>query len=281
MKTLSINDIKLTYSEVNSSCPKVIVFLHGNSHSRKCFYKQLKDQRLINYRLISVDLPGHGDSSPLEDYSLINFSKIIKIFIEELNLTNFILAGHSLGGHVAIHLLNDINPNGILIFGTPPLTIPLSAEGFLDNKNARPLSMETANLEELEMLSDELRYSELDKEIFLEDYFKVDKNFRTGIFQSVANGKYLDEIELLGKLPGKAMVLISTEDEIVSNNFIDRVFRNRNSKVISFNGGHSPQIELPDQFNEILSDFAEEIFGLDDFRINNEKISDDINSIQL
>jgi pimeloyl-ACP methyl ester carboxylesterase len=280
MKVLNINGIKLTYSELNSSCPKAILFFNGNSHSRKCFHNQFKDQSFSNYRLISVDLPGHGDSSPLEEYSLINFSKIIKAFIAELDLTNFILVGHSLGGHVAIHLLNEIQPNGIMIFGTPPLTIPFSTEGFLENKNAAPLSMELATLKEVEILSDELRYSELDKKIFTEDYFKADKNFRTGIFQSVLNGKYLDEIALIGNFTGKAMALILTEDGIINNNFIDRVFRNNGLKVITVKSGHSPQIELPDQFNNILSEFAEDVFNRDNVKMDKEKITNDTNFIQ-
>jgi pimeloyl-ACP methyl ester carboxylesterase len=273
MKTLNINDIKLNYTEANTGRSRAILFLNGNSHSSKCFYKQLEDQRFNEYRLICVDLPGHGGSSFLDEYSLVNLANIIKKFIELINLDEFIVVGHSLGGHVSIHLLNDISPNGLVVFGTPPLTIPFSMDGFMDNKNVSPLSLETSSLENLEILSRELRYDGKDKEIFIEDYYKTDKNFRTHIFQSVFNGQYYDELKLLGQYPGKVMTIISNQDRIVSNEYISQVFKNQNSLVNYFEGGHSPQIEMADEFNSALLDFADGIFNFGTYQVNNSYLN--------
>ena len=40
-----------------------ILLMHGNSLSREVFRKQLNGALSRKYRLVSFDLPGHGDSS--------------------------------------------------------------------------------------------------------------------------------------------------------------------------------------------------------------------------
>ena len=248
---------------------QAILFLNGNSHSHKSFRKQFQELKLKKYRLIAVDLPGHGNSSAIADYNLIELSNVINKFIEFLQLSQFIVVGHSLGGHVAIHLLNQIRPDGILTFGTPPLAIPLSMVGFLANANTAPLGVETANSNELDSLAKELRYEGIDKEILFEDYKKTDKNFRTQIFQSVGNGKYFNELELLKDYTGKCMTIISSEDKLVNNEYIAEVFNSNQSNVKFLNSGHSPQLEIADQFNEALLDFANSAFTLLNFKVTN------------
>ena len=85
MKTVLINNLPLAYSEANGDRSNAIIFLHGNSHSHRIFHNQLNDQRFSDFRIISVDLPGHGDSAPLDNYSLIDLSKFIAQFIKILN----------------------------------------------------------------------------------------------------------------------------------------------------------------------------------------------------
>lgn len=272
MKTFCIDGINLSYSEINGHCSKTILFLNGNSHSRRCFSKQLEDQRFLDYKLISVDLPGHGDSAHLEDYSLITLANIIQKFIADIEIKEFIVVGHSLGGHVAIQLLNFIQPNGLVVFGTPPMTKPFTPIGFLENKNIAPLGLETSDLKTLEALSDELRYSNEDRKIFVEDYYKTDSKFRTQIFQSVFEGKYQDEIKLLDSYTGKIMSILLSDDKIVNNNYIAEIFQLNNADVTTLNSGHSPQIEVADQFNDLLFTFSESLFNIDNYKVKNVDI---------
>ena len=41
-----------------------IVLIHGNSASSRVWQKQLEGPLGRKYRLIAIDLPGHGDSAP-------------------------------------------------------------------------------------------------------------------------------------------------------------------------------------------------------------------------
>jgi pimeloyl-ACP methyl ester carboxylesterase len=54
------------------------------------------------YFVVSFDLRGHGGSNkPHEEYSLEIFVKDLNNLVDQLNITKFYLAGHSLGGMIA------------------------------------------------------------------------------------------------------------------------------------------------------------------------------------
>jgi len=60
---------------------------------------ELKDR----YRLILVDLPGHGLTGdwPRGDFSIDAYADFIEVLADTLHLDRFAVAGHSMGGAVA------------------------------------------------------------------------------------------------------------------------------------------------------------------------------------
>ena len=52
--------------------------------------------------MIAPDLPGHGQSSPIVDSSIESIAGHIRAFIDHLDIKNFTLLGHSLGGYIAL-----------------------------------------------------------------------------------------------------------------------------------------------------------------------------------
>lgn len=261
MKSIEINGKKLSYSEVNSEKSFSLLFLNGNSHSRKSFHKQLNDKKFENFRLIAVDLPGHGDSSFFENYSLINIAELLQKFVQVLKIEHFLIVGHSLGGHVALHLLKNVTPDGLVIFGTPPLSKPFNGESFLLNENSSPLSQQSATMEQLDKLSEELKYTDYYKEQFPLDYFKADKNFRDQIFKTVGTDQYFDEVNLLKNSTAQTLAIICHNDKIISNDYARNILSdNPMCTVVELASGHSPQLEDAEKFNEILINFADEVF---------------------
>lgn len=79
-----------------------IVLIHGfceNSSIWKDLEKVLSD----NYQVISVDLPGFGQS-PLDnsDLTLDNVATILHDFLKQLKISSCFMIGHSLGGYITL-----------------------------------------------------------------------------------------------------------------------------------------------------------------------------------
>ncbi len=84
-----------------------LVFLHGLGGSFGTWEVVLGDLA-ARYRVIALDLPGHGKSSKHApdrvDYSLSGLTELLQTAIASLTLTKPILVGHSLGGALALRL---------------------------------------------------------------------------------------------------------------------------------------------------------------------------------
>lgn len=79
-----------------------LVLIHGSLgslHIWDGWVAQLRDR----YRLISVDLPGHGLTGPWArgDYSIEAYADFVEVLADTLELDRFAIAGHSMGGAVA------------------------------------------------------------------------------------------------------------------------------------------------------------------------------------
>jgi pimeloyl-ACP methyl ester carboxylesterase len=103
IKKSAINPIKLAYEEKGSG--HVILFLHGFAESRFT-WRYLADGLAPEYRVISLDLKGFGESPKPKDghYSIYDQAMAVQQFIEEHQLKNITLVGHSFGGGVALAL---------------------------------------------------------------------------------------------------------------------------------------------------------------------------------
>lgn len=85
----------------------VLMLIHGSNASLQTWepwVARLGDR----YRLISLDLPGHGltGPSPTDDYSAAGFGSVISAVAKAKRLDRFALAGNSMGGWVAWNFAN-------------------------------------------------------------------------------------------------------------------------------------------------------------------------------
>ncbi len=98
-----------------------IVFVHGSGDNATCWQRQVSF--LGEARALAVDLPGHGtraaDRGPAE-MSVRDYALDVRRQIEAAGLVRPIVAGHSLGGAIALQLALDWGDAlaGLMLIGT-------------------------------------------------------------------------------------------------------------------------------------------------------------------
>lgn len=96
-------DLKLNYRVIGVGYP--VVFLHGFLECNSMWESIIP--KLNGIKAILVELPGHGESPsyPLEErMTLRNISISVRGILESLDIQNYDIVGHSLGGYVALDM---------------------------------------------------------------------------------------------------------------------------------------------------------------------------------
>ena len=108
---------------------KVIVLLHGYLESSEVWEK-FSEKLSGKFRIICVDLPGHGLSDIYGDTHTMEFmATVIKELLVSLGIKKAFLIGHSLGGYVTLAFL-ELFPellNGYCLFHSQPFPDPPAA----------------------------------------------------------------------------------------------------------------------------------------------------------
>ena len=107
-------NVNIYVEDLNPESKKTILFLHGWPGSHKLFEYQFNVLPQMGYRCIGIDTRGFGDSSkPYDGYNYNRLSDDVKCVVDALKLDNFVLAGHSTGGAIAIRYMSRHKGHGV------------------------------------------------------------------------------------------------------------------------------------------------------------------------
>lgn len=265
---ITVNDIKLAYLLKNQEKKQSIFFIHGNSSSSKTWIPQLNSTLLNGYRLIAIDLPGHGDSEasihPENDYSIRGLGRILANAIQMLSMDNpYLLVGISLGTNfIAESLTFGLQPHGLLLGGSCIVGEKFSISSFaLPNTHVHVVFTDTATDEDVKSYASEVMTNKQNIEEFISDYFIVSPTFRPLLSQSIEQGQYSDEIELMQRSGLPILVVFGKDEQIVNPDYLDEApFVFWNDGVFKIPGAnHLVHSDQPDVFNQLLGAYANDI----------------------
>lgn len=97
-------DVQLAYDRCGAGAP--LVLLHGAGHRRQA-WRPVEQQLARHREVISLDLPGFGESPPLPDhlpYELDTAIIVLQEFFASLGLDRPHVAGNSMGGLISLVL---------------------------------------------------------------------------------------------------------------------------------------------------------------------------------
>ena len=107
-KMIDSSHCSVSIAESAGEGPPVLLN-HGNSSCKEVFKYQMQGAIGSRYRLIAMDLPGHGGSGdahePQRTYSMPGYTDAAVEVIGALGHERFAMFGWSLGGHIGLEIL--------------------------------------------------------------------------------------------------------------------------------------------------------------------------------
>ena len=100
------SNVKIYVEDLNPRGNNAILFLHGWPGNHNLFEYQFNQLPKMGYRCIGIDTRGFGKSDkPYTGYDYNRLSDDVRCVVDELELRDFTLAGHSTGGAIAIRYM--------------------------------------------------------------------------------------------------------------------------------------------------------------------------------
>jgi pimeloyl-ACP methyl ester carboxylesterase len=102
--SIEVDGIKVNYtSTVKSPQDLTLVLIHGFAASLEAWF-DVHPALAANFQVVRLDLLGHGytDKPRTGDYSPQGHARLVTRFLEKLGLKRVVLAGHSMGGGIAL-----------------------------------------------------------------------------------------------------------------------------------------------------------------------------------
>ena len=119
-KFLNINNIEICIDDTEDG-ENSLLLIHGLTGNKSTMYP-IRDMFKDEYRVITIDTRGHGESTRPEQYTIDDHANDIHEIIKELNLEKVNILGYSMGSYIALRAAevkcDDIN-NLILVCTKP------------------------------------------------------------------------------------------------------------------------------------------------------------------
>jgi pimeloyl-ACP methyl ester carboxylesterase len=136
---ITVNNIRLHVSQQGGTGP-TLLFLHYWGGSSRT-WRAVIDALPAAYHSVAPDLRGWGDSDAADNnaYALADFAADVEQLIAALDLKQYVLVGHSMGGKIA-QLLASRRPAGlqglVLVAPAPPTPLALPPEARIAMESA-------------------------------------------------------------------------------------------------------------------------------------------------
>ncbi len=269
-ETIQISNLELAWYEGRSDGTPVVM-LHGNSLSSEIFSEQFADPLLADhYRLIALDLPGHGQSAhsdnPLSDYSIKGLIDHFMAFVDKMGIGKAVFVGHSLGGHILMEAYPKLKDRmlGMVIFGAPPFRLPPEIEkSHLEHEAQDLVYKEDLTEEEIHTFAHAcVSESHEDPEVLMDAVRHSDPDMRAGLGLSYSKGEIEDEAGIVADMEHPLAIFHGKEDQLINGKYYQELnlptLWQGNVQFID-QAGHCPQFENPEAFDKLLDEFAKSL----------------------
>jgi pimeloyl-ACP methyl ester carboxylesterase len=245
-----------------------LLLLHGSGASKDVFHRQFADPMADRYRMIAIDLPGHGASSNADDpqaaYTLQAMANTVGEVIDKLGISHVAVFGWSLGGHVAIELMERHKAvSGVMLTGTPPVSRgPLAMlRAFHTSWDILLTSKEEFSLRDIERFG-RLCYDDTIEPAQLHSIARADGRVRTAVFKGLSRGDWSDQKLAVEHAAVPIAIVNGANEPIARLSYVNSLAYNTlwqgQCHVIPY-AGHAPFLEAFRAFNPLLDQFVDDV----------------------
>jgi len=265
------NGVRVHFRDFGNPQRNALVLIHGTSDSLLT-WDAISPMLEQQYRLISLDLPGHGFSSahPTADYSREQMSKTVVLLLDHLKLESASLMGNSLGGGIAWRTALDYPDRVEALVLLDPSGAP-RAKKSKSNLGFRLLRTEFGRLIGRKITPRSLVQKSLTDTV--EDPALVDDKITDRYWELLrlpGNRQALTELALqpwnetawqnISQLTHPTLLVWGENDPLIPSSHADLFAAElENSQVLVYPGiGHLPMLELPEKLAEDVQNFLQQ-----------------------
>lgn len=277
-KTLQIDDSTSVAYIDEGVGDRTLIMIHGLATYLPSWYPQFDHLKKFN-RCIALDLPGYGRSSK-GNYpaTMTYYASIIRSLIQELEIENPVLVGHSMGGQIAVTTVLEYPE----LFKDLILLAPAGFETFTEQQAALLKAATTVDVicsatDDQVRANWKLNFFDMPEtvEFMIEDRLKMKEasDFRLygqSVVRSVSG--MLDEpiFERLKELKTRTLVAYGANDALIPNRYLNPQLTTKSvaekgveqiqntSLTLVPECGHFMTYDQPEVVNEIIDSFLEE-----------------------
>ncbi|NND51521.1 MAG: alpha/beta hydrolase [Flavobacteriaceae bacterium] len=259
-KYIKYKNINIHYSDSGEGKP--IVLLHGFLENLK-MWDELSKVLQSKCRVISIDLLGHGQTECLGYiHTMEEMAEAVKSVLNHLNLTQYCLIGHSMGGYVALTICEKYGDEIIGLCLANSTSQSDSEERKLNRDRAveavkmNPKTFINVLISNLFRPKNRTLFSEEIKALKEEAYkMKVQ-----GIIAAIEGMKIRkNREEVLKNSPFNKMMIIGTKDPILNPDHLLNEIKNTDVVCVELADGHMSYIENKEEFTYNIMHFIEKL----------------------
>ena len=246
----------LYYQAYQSDDPtrKALVLIHGAGGNHLSWPSQLR--RLPGYRVYTPDLPGHGKSKGHSLQRIPSFGNAAAAWLQALELPKVFLAGHSMGGAIALWLALEY-PELIraLVLSSTGAQLPVNLS--LIEELATQVGFPIA-VDKITSWSFSSRIEPALVENVKKQMLKTRPAVLAGDFQACDS---FDLSDRLGEVTVPTLVLVGDEDKMTPQRFAEGLAEGIPGAVLEVisGAGHMLPLEQPERVAEVVRGFLEQV----------------------
>lgn len=242
-----------------------VIFLHGYIESLNVWdnFVELLNQK---YKVIAIDLPGHGNSEVIGEISTMSImADTVNAVLEEEQIKECVVIGHSMGGYVTMELVDQKNEKlkGFCLFHSTPFA---DTDEKKEVRDRLIKSIEQGKKILLAKEHVEKTFSKENTEKFIEEigFLKIiaintsDEGTIAALKGMKERKNYTESFEKT-KLP--SLLILGAKDNFIPSQIIDELSipTQMNIEILS-NSGHQGYIEEKDKSLKIIDKFLRKIY---------------------